>query len=213
MECGIHAREWISPLACLYIIRKLLYKRSGTAILNDGWEFTIVPLANPDGYEHTWAKPENRMWRKNRRINKIQRKCQGVDLNRNFPVGWKAIPNKDKHDPCEVSYPGVYPLSEPESRTMAQLMESGDFMAYFSFHSYSRLILMPYAYKEDKISNLDAMTELIENMKKAMEKKKIQDKDEPEKYQFGSPSEVLYSVRGSSILSNNCKAEVAGSKS
>jgi protein MpaA len=52
----------------------------------------IVPNLNPDGYAH-------RM-----RLN-----GRGVDLNRNFPSGWRPGPR-------DLEYPGPRPLSEPESR-------------------------------------------------------------------------------------------------
>ena len=150
-------------------MKTLLFKRSGNDILSDGFEFSIIPVANPDGYEYSWAKPENRLWRKNRRRN--PNGCAGVDLNRNFPIGWKSVPNEDAklRNPCDVAYPGLYPLSEPESRTVARLMETGGFLAYLSVHSYSRLILIPYSYKSVEIANLAEMNELLESMKKRME--------------------------------------------
>lgn len=63
MDCGIHAREWISPAFCLYALDQLVEEQA----LLDQYDFYIVPVANPDGYFYTWKSSGNRMWRKNRR--------------------------------------------------------------------------------------------------------------------------------------------------
>ncbi len=43
---------------------------------------------------------------------------RGVDLNRNFPWHWQA-----RGQPGDLQYPGAHPLSEPESRYVAHLIE------------------------------------------------------------------------------------------
>ncbi len=63
IDCGIHAREWISPSFCMYSIDQLLQK--GKTGMLGHFDFYFVPVANPDGYEYTWTT--NRMWRKNKR--------------------------------------------------------------------------------------------------------------------------------------------------
>jgi murein peptide amidase A len=43
--------------------------------------------------------------------------ARGVDLNRNFPAGWRA-----RGKPWDPYYPGRRPLSEPETRAIADLI-------------------------------------------------------------------------------------------
>jgi murein tripeptide amidase MpaA len=53
IDCGIHAREWISPAFCLYAIDRLLDPSESE--MTDKFDFYIVPVTNPDGYAYTWA--------------------------------------------------------------------------------------------------------------------------------------------------------------
>ena len=63
VDCGIHAREWVSPAFCVHLIKTALSE--GEAGMLRHIDLHVVPVANPDGYEYTWQG--NRMWRKNRR--------------------------------------------------------------------------------------------------------------------------------------------------
>jgi len=115
-DCGIHAREWISPATCNYLIQKLAHvfdafkhykgriNPKKAAVFNFQWVF--LPNMNPDGYEKTHSGDPaqgrtHRMHRKNRRplsamelSEEFETKCddegncEGIDLNRNFPGGW-----------------------------------------------------------------------------------------------------------------------------
>jgi hypothetical protein len=67
MDCGMHAREWISPAFCQYFVDQLANPTSEFAYLRKGIEWHIMPMVNPDGYEFTHT--DNRLWRKNKNPN------------------------------------------------------------------------------------------------------------------------------------------------
>jgi plastocyanin len=57
----------------------------------DNYEIWVIPILNPDGYMYDRDDP-SRFWRKNMRDNDQNDRygddCDGVDLNRNFPLHW-----------------------------------------------------------------------------------------------------------------------------
>ena len=71
MECGIHAREWVSSASCRYFINEILnaatdenypvnealpYSREELAALATDFNWFIIPASNPDGYSHTHTR-------------------------------------------------------------------------------------------------------------------------------------------------------------
>ena len=81
--CDQHAREWITPTACLYFSNYLLENYGTDPLVTDlvdNVEIFIVPVVNVDGYIYSWTT--DRWWRKNRRNNGDG--SWGVDLNRNW---------------------------------------------------------------------------------------------------------------------------------
>ena len=61
--------------------------------------------------------------------------ARGVDLNRNFPFGWRAM-----GVPFDTFYPGPAPLSEPESRATAVLVRRLRPRVTIYYHQMLRLV-------------------------------------------------------------------------
>ncbi|XP_015771629.1 PREDICTED: carboxypeptidase A1-like [Acropora digitifera] len=88
INCGIHAREWITPATCMNMIKEILTKYktdSSVKAMVDKMDWVIMPVLNVDGYEYTFNR--NRMWRKTRSPNRGSL-CMGTDPNRNWNFKW-----------------------------------------------------------------------------------------------------------------------------
>ncbi|XP_040572886.1 carboxypeptidase B [Lepeophtheirus salmonis] len=143
VEAGIHAREWISPSMATYLMHSLIDVKNNSHYL-EKFNFHIIPIANPDGYEY--SRVYDRLWRKNRRKNSGSSNCIGVDCNRNWDVYW-AQSGVD-HNPCSPVYPGVSPFSEAETNSIRRYVEriSPTPILSLSLHSAGSLLLIPYGY-------------------------------------------------------------------
>ncbi|CBY13045.1 unnamed protein product [Oikopleura dioica] len=157
IECNVHAREWVTPATCRYFIHMVRSAAAGidltpdsysledlTSLLEHNWY--IIVSANPDGYQY--SHNSDRMWRKNREPNEGS-VCVGTDLNRQFPVG--HLTQGGSSNKCSSTYAGVEPFTTKEAQIWREwfmkLRNSGggDIEAQLSVHSYSQLIMPPWA--------------------------------------------------------------------
>ncbi|KFO86026.1 Carboxypeptidase B, partial [Buceros rhinoceros silvestris] len=146
MDCGFHAREWISPAFCQWFVKEAVEtygKDTVVTTLLNSLDFFVLPVLNIDGYVYTWTN--NRMWRKTRSKN-AGSLCIGTDPNRNFNAGWCTLGASEK--PCDSTYCGSAPESEKETKALADFIRQhlSTIKAYLTIHSYSQLLLFPYSY-------------------------------------------------------------------
>ncbi len=114
----VHAREWIgNELGIEFIDYLLKNHRNHPDILETLTQNTLylIPCLNPDGFEY--SREHFSFWRKNRRDNGDG--TFGVDLNRNFSVGYQ----KSKNTSSNV-YSGPRPFSEPETRAIKEFVDT-----------------------------------------------------------------------------------------
>lgn len=144
IDSAIHAREWVSLSTCMWIIQELMGKDTDPAVnaFLDSFDFTFMPVLNPDGYDFTWE--EDRLWRKNRRP--VANGCIGVDLNRNWDYEWGG--EGASSDPCKIDYAGPKPFSENETMAFRDWMsdKKDRVVLYLNFHAYGQLWMTPYGY-------------------------------------------------------------------
>ncbi|XP_077568534.1 carboxypeptidase B2 [Stigmatopora nigra] len=191
IDCGIHAREWISPAFCLWFVQYALafYKKNQdiTTIL-DNMDVYVLPVMNPDGYLYTWTT--NRMWRKNRSIS--PHSCVGVDLNRNFDANWCT--EGASNDPCSEIYCGAFPESEPESEAVANFLRSkkDTIQLYLSIHAYSQMLLFPYSCTLDEAHNHNDLLEMAQEASQNIRRYYRNT------YKYGAGAQTIYLAPGGS---------------
>jgi carboxypeptidase T len=143
-----HAREWISTMVATCVADRLIRGYDQDPAIRDFVDHTelwVVPVVNPDGYQHSWA--HDRYWRKNRRDR------HGVDLNRNFGVAWGG----DGSSGLERSevYRGEHEFSEPETVALRDLALREQIALHIDFHAYGQLVLYPWGYTGKPTSDRD----------------------------------------------------------
>ncbi|CAL4063233.1 unnamed protein product [Meganyctiphanes norvegica] len=190
IDCGIHAREWVSPAVCQYIMDQLtsLYgKDTRTTSLLDSHDFIFVPSVNPDGYRYTWNG--DRIWRKNRVPYGF---CYGTDCNRNFDSDFGGPGTSDSS--CSDIYHGPSAFSEIETQNLRDEVNNlADRMKVFlTLHSYSQLWMTPYGYTHSLPANYDDQYAVAEAGVAALEAV------HGTQFDFGNIADTIYLAAGGS---------------
>ena len=176
-----HAREIMTPEVSLDIIDYLLSNYKNDQRVQswvDSTEIWIVPMLNVDGNAKMWN--EDKWWRKNNRGG------YGVDLNRNYPEGWKKCRGSSGRQ-SSSTYRGDAPASEPETRALMGLVKMIRPVFNISYHSYSELVIYPKGCRPQRAVNQD----LIESIGKTIASKLD--------YTPGTAWELLYNADGGDI--------------
>ncbi|XP_075159944.1 carboxypeptidase B1-like [Haematobia irritans] len=188
MDAGIHAREWIAPAGALYVIHQLVENFSENAHLLKDYDWVILPVVNPDGYEHTHTKA--RMWRKTRKP--VKNNCFGTDGNRNFDFHWGETGASSKD--CADTFMGQTAFSEPETQIVRDMMHSlsGRGKFYLTLHSYGSYLLYPWGWTSALPETVDDLDEVAQAGADAIKQ------STGGQYTVGSSTNVLYAAAGGS---------------
>jgi len=141
----IHGNEFLGLPSLLMGAKEIVENAAKETDKSASVRVNFLPIVNGDAYHMNKALGGG-CWRANLRptcptfwdpesVNICDgthnRGKGGVDLNRNFPTMWEA--SEDKR--CEAMYPGPHPFSEPESRTIAGVVENFNITHSISFHT------------------------------------------------------------------------------
>ncbi|ODN01230.1 Zinc carboxypeptidase A 1 [Orchesella cincta] len=201
MDCGLHAREWITNMECCHWLTQLCDTSSPAHALLDNFNFLVMPSANPDGLEHSWNT--FRLWRKTRNTNPTNPACVGTDPNRNWAFGHSGTGSST--DECSDVYCGPAPFSAPETLALSKVLKEQEPTLYLSMHSYSQLILMSYGCDAPGLTNKN-FTEQQTIANKAVQA--LHDVHQTT-YEAGNSKTILYEACGCStdwaLAENLCK--------
>ncbi len=165
----IHAREPITMEINLYVIDYLLTRYGiypNITNMVDSLEMWFVPVINPDGYVYNEITNPGGggMWRKNLCDNGDG--TFGVDLNRNWGIGWGYDNIGSSDYPNDLTYRGSGPFSEPETQVMRDFINAHDFTVIINYHAYSGYYCTAWGYVPVGIPapDVDKLTNLMNSM-------------------------------------------------
>jgi hypothetical protein len=146
---AMHAREVLTPEVLLFFMDYLTDNYGTdpevTDLVNER-EIWVIPVMNPDGYYHNEViAPEGGgMWRKNRRDNLDG--TFGVDLNRNYGLGWGINDIGSSPNPIDETYRGTGPFSEPETQNIRDFIIDHEFAIILDYHQFGGDLFLPYGF-------------------------------------------------------------------
>lgn len=178
INAATHAREWISTNLVMYQIDQY----SQAYLKNekiDGYDVRdllnkvsiyYVPMVNPDGVTLVQKGPyalknSSQLIKLNNGSKDFKHwkaNANGVDLNRNYPLGWYEPLIADPGRPASQNFKGYKPLSEPESRALANFSLKHDFKTAIAYHSSGEVVYWEYG-KGKVYSELKRLALLISN--------------------------------------------------
>ena len=120
--CSLHAREYSPAELCTRFAEKLVSGYGNDpdiTTLVDYHEIHLVLQGNPDGRKmaeagYLWRKNKNNRYCSDKNVDaKGYAKGRGIDLNRNFPVGFGI---EDGSEECDLTFhgPAAYPSPRVE---------------------------------------------------------------------------------------------------
>lgn len=158
---GQHAREWISVMVSTCVADRMVAGYDTDPRIRgvlDARVVWVAPVINPDGYVHSWES--DRYWRKNRA------EPYGVDLNRNWSVGFGGRGSSSNRR--SQIYRGPHAFSEPETRALRDLITREPVIAHVDFHSFGQMILYPWGHTKKPAPERDRLAALGDAMASAI---------------------------------------------
>ena len=150
IQCAMHGREWMNSWIMMKSLEVCLQNWNNPSPNGEtyGQVFEdcciyLLPMVNPDGVtisqyginainnEAIRQKCFNMRGASNPKRWKAN--ANGVDLNRQFSVGWNRTINVTA--PASEIYNGIAPFTEPEAIAIKNALEQRDFTAAITYHS------------------------------------------------------------------------------
>jgi len=151
--------RFLEQYAAVYTGQDLTFLGSVAAEMYEKSTIYLVPMVNPDGVDLVTGafSPGSDIYEEARAMNYLRvpfpsgwkANIRGVDLNLNYPAGWETAReikfSQGYTAPGPRDYVGEHPLSEPESRALAEFTKEQDFALTLSYHTQGEVIYWKYA--------------------------------------------------------------------
>lgn len=159
INASFHANEWITtPIFMRFLNDYMVALTNGLIIkgipaltMYTGSRLFAIPMVNPDGVNLVLNGPPPEMEADLIQLNQGSRNfsgwkanIRGVDLNKQFPANWEFEKERKPKDPGPRDFPGYSPLSEPETKTMAQLARTQNYDRLLALHTQGQEIYWGY---------------------------------------------------------------------
>lgn len=125
---AVHGWEWENAFGLLRLAELLCEDPKFDGFDAGKLHFKIMPIQNPWGYDHF-----------------TRQNARGIDLNRNFDVGWKQLPvPQDVVMPWDYNYKGARAASEPETQIIQRIIDRYQPRGLIDFHTADYVMLLPH---------------------------------------------------------------------
>ncbi|MGE7183522.1 M14 family zinc carboxypeptidase [Peribacillus sp. NPDC006672] len=162
-----HGREWLSSKLLMSMLEDYAAAyRAGKPVGGypsgslDGVSIWFIPMLNPDGVSIQQGDLSNlnilekaAVWKMNRYSKNWSRwkaNAKGIDLNRQYPSGWKEVMSHEKK-PSYQFYKGEKPLEAAEVKALAHFTREIDPLLAVSYHTSGREIFWHYKNKRENM--------------------------------------------------------------
>ncbi|MEJ9229978.1 carboxypeptidase [Peribacillus butanolivorans] len=163
-----HGREWLSSILLMTMLKDYAAAyQAGKPIgglpsgLLDEVSIWFIPMLNPDGVSIQQGDLSNLnflekagVWRMNRYSTNWSRwkaNAKGIDLNRQYPIGWEEVLS-DAKKPTYQFYKGEQPLEATEVKALADFTKKVDPTIAVSYHTSGREIFWHYKNKRENMA-------------------------------------------------------------
>lgn len=159
INASFHANEWITTCIFMQFLNDYLRalvdrdKISGVQALTlyEQSQLFAIPMVNPDGVDLVLNGPPIDLHQHLISLNKgnmdfsgWKANIRGVDLNKQFPANWEFEKKRKPSKPGPRDFLGYTPISEPETKAMAQLALQDDYDRLLSLHTQGKEIYWGY---------------------------------------------------------------------
>src|SRR5699024_445336 len=154
-----HGREWMTTNLTMYQIDQYSqafannksFKGQDVRDILSKVTIYFVPMVNPDGVTLSQSGANGfsnksaliRMNNGSTNFRAWKSNGRGVDLNRQYPDGWKAL-KPSITSPAYGFYKGPRALSEPETQAVHNLAVKNNFESHVAYHSSGEIIYWAY---------------------------------------------------------------------